>query len=81
MLYIVKIDIDSIDSPADVNPKGTSATAEGKKRTSASVAKDYGYCILSELLSIVVRSVKKITIFFTKCYLFKFNECLGAYCY
>ncbi len=39
---IMRIDIDCIDSPADVNPKGTSLTAEGKKRTSASVAKAYG---------------------------------------
>lgn len=39
--------VDCMNSPADVNPKGTSATAEGKKRTSVSVAKAYGYCILS----------------------------------
>lgn len=43
--YIPQINIDCMDSPADLNPKGTSVTAEGKKRTSASVAKAYGYCI------------------------------------
>lgn len=43
--YILRINKDCINSPAEVNPKGTSVTAEGKKRTSASVAKAYGYCI------------------------------------
>lgn len=39
---IARINIDCMVSPADVNPKGTSTTAEGKKRTSASAAKPYG---------------------------------------
>lgn len=47
---IVLMNIDCIDSPADVNPKGTSATAEGKKRTSVAAEEHYGYCILSEPL-------------------------------
>lgn len=41
---ITRITLDYVNSPADVNPKGTSTTAEGKKRASGSAAKDYGYC-------------------------------------
>lgn len=58
--------IDCIDSPADVNPKGTSATAEGKKRTSVSAAKDYGYCILSELQRFRRLWSKEFYTFFSK---------------
>lgn len=45
--YILRIDIDHTNSPAEVNPKGTPVAAEGEKRTSASAAKTYGYCIFS----------------------------------
>lgn len=48
--YILRINIDCLNSPADLNPKGTSVTAEGKKRTSASIAKAYGYCIFEGLV-------------------------------
>lgn len=48
--YFLQINIDCIDSPADLNPKGTSVTAEEKKRTSASTAKAYGYCIFEGLV-------------------------------
>lgn len=39
---LVRINIDFVNSPADENPKRTSATAEGKKRATARVAKAYG---------------------------------------
>lgn len=39
---IPRITSDWVDSPADVNPKGTPRTAERKKRTSVYAAKAYG---------------------------------------
>lgn len=49
MLIVHWITLDCLNSPADENPKGTSATAEGRKRASVSAAMAYGYCIIIEL--------------------------------
>lgn len=49
MLTFTQIKLDCPNSPADVNPKGTSAAAERKKRTSVKAAMPYGYCSLYTL--------------------------------